>query len=60
MLKNVTYILNGNYKVQIIDNFSPTMLTDLMHAPVTSIHVERSFSTYKNILTNRIKLHQST
>jgi len=43
-------MLNRNNKVQLIDNFSPTMVTDLQHAPVTSVDVERFFSTYKNIL----------
>jgi len=45
--------LNGNNEVQLLDNFSPAMITDLQYAPVTSVDVERSFSTYKIILTNR-------
>jgi len=44
--------LNGNNEVQLIDNFSPAMITDLQNAPVTSVDVERSFSAYKNILTD--------
>ncbi|KAF0764255.1 DUF659 domain-containing protein [Aphis craccivora] len=53
ILKNVAKVLNGNNEVQLIDNFSPAMITDLQYAPVTSVDVERSFSTYKNILTDR-------
>ena len=52
-MKNVAKVLNGNNEVQLIDNFSPAMITDLQNAPVTSVDVERSFSTYKNILTDR-------
>lgn len=29
------------------------MITELHHALVTSVDVERSFNTYKNILTDR-------
>ncbi|KAF0764256.1 Dimer Tnp hAT domain-containing protein [Aphis craccivora] len=53
ILKNVAKVLNGNNEVQLIDNFSPAMITDLQYASVTSVDVERSFSTYKNILTDR-------
>lgn len=53
ILKNVAKVLNGNNEVQLLDNFWPAMITDLQYAPVTSVDVERSFSTYKNILTDR-------
>jgi hypothetical protein len=53
ILKNVAKVLNRNNKVQLIDYFSPT--TDMQNAPVTSVDVERSFSTYKNILKDRRK-----
>ncbi|XP_060837117.1 uncharacterized protein LOC132919483 [Rhopalosiphum padi] len=53
ILKNVAKMLKGNNEIQFVDNFSPTMVTDLQYAPVTSVDVERSFSTYKNILTDR-------
>lgn len=52
-LKNVAKVLNGNNEVHFKNNFSPAMITDLHHAPMTTINVERSFSTYKNILTDR-------
>jgi len=43
-----------------MDNFSPTTVTDLQLAPVTSTDVERSFSTFKNICKDRrTKRHQS-
>lgn len=45
--------MNGNNEVQLKNNFSPAMITDLQHSPMTSVNVERSFSTYKNILTDR-------
>lgn len=42
-------------KYKLIDNFSPTMVADLQHAPTTSVDVERSFGTYikkkKKVLT---------
>lgn len=46
-------ILNGNNEVQLINNFSPTTATNLKHTPMTSVYLERSFSTYINILTDR-------
>lgn len=46
--KNVAKVLNGN-EVQLLDKFSLAMITDLQHAPMTSVDAECSFSTYKNI-----------
>jgi len=45
-------MLKENNEIQLVDNILPTMVTNLKYAPVTSVDVERSFSTYKNILTN--------
>jgi len=52
-LKNVAKVLNGNNEVKLLDNFSLAMITDLQYTLVTSVEVKRSFSTYKNILTDR-------
>ena len=52
-LKNIGQVLSGNNTVQLPENYSPTMVADLQYSPVTSVDVERSFSIYKNILTNR-------
>jgi len=47
-LKNVDKVLFGNNEVQLLDNFSPAMITDLKNFLVTSVDVGRSFSTYIN------------
>lgn len=47
ILKNVAKILKRNNEIQLVDNFSTTMVTDLQYPPVTSVDVERSFRTYK-------------
>ncbi|XP_050548459.1 uncharacterized protein LOC126910114 [Daktulosphaira vitifoliae] len=53
ILKNISKVLEGNNDVQLVGNFPPTVVTDFQYAPVTSVDVERSFSTYKNILSDR-------
>lgn len=52
-MKNVSKVLNENNKVQLLDHFSHIMIIDLKHDRMTSVDVERSFSTYKNILIDR-------
>lgn len=44
-------VLNRNSEVQLMDNFSPAVITDLQHDLMTLVDV--NFSTYKNILTDR-------
>lgn len=44
---------NENNRVQLPENYSSAMVANLQYSPVTSVDVERSFSIYKNIITNR-------
>lgn len=45
--------MNGEFSNDLPLNFSPTILSSLKYAPVTSVDVERSFSIYKHILSDR-------
>lgn len=51
VLKKISNILSGNFD----DSFEldPSIITKFLYAPITSVDVERSFSNYKNILSDR-------
>lgn len=50
-LKGVKSVLNKE-RTEIDLNISPDIISSLKHAPITSVDVERSFSLYKNILSD--------
>lgn len=56
VLKNISAILNGENTTSRDGIPEDLTLNDMVHfkyAPVTSVDVERSFSSYKNILSDR-------
>lgn len=52
MLEKVGNILCGNNE-DLLENFTPRVVADMKFAPLTSVYVERSFSLYKHILSDR-------
>lgn len=50
-LLKVSKILNGDFQENV--KFDPNIINCLKYAPITSVDVERSFSNYKNILSDR-------
>jgi len=56
VLKNISAILDGEKTTSRNGIPEDLTLNDLVHfkyAPITSVDVERSFSSYKNILSDR-------
>ena len=56
ILKEISKIHQSEHfdlKSSSIKYFSPEMLSSFKYAPITSVDVERSFSAYKHIVTNR-------
>lgn len=56
VLKEISKILQGdsaNFNDLSVPNYSPDILANFKYAPITSVDVERSFSSYKYILTDR-------
>ena len=51
-LKNIASVLEGKTNIDIVD-MSPMTISCHKYAPVTSVEVERSFSMYKHILSDR-------
>ena len=51
-MKIIANILQGDKDVTMAD-ISPKDLAGFKYAPVTSVDVERSFSSYKHILSDR-------
>jgi hypothetical protein len=52
MLEKVGNILSGNNE-NLPEHFTPSVVADMKFAPLTSVDVERSFSHYKHILSDR-------
>ncbi|KAL4092191.1 hypothetical protein QTP88_026733 [Uroleucon formosanum] len=52
--KQITAILSGKGNSIMPPNLTPSMCSCVKFAPITSVDVERSFSTYKSILTEKI------
>lgn len=50
-LTKISNILQGNHEENI--QMSPSIICKFKYAPITSVDVERSFSAYKQILSNR-------
>jgi hypothetical protein len=50
-LSNVAKVLNGTFSEEF--QIMPDLLSALKYAPITSVDVERSFSMYKLILSDR-------
>jgi hypothetical protein len=53
ILKQISDVLSGKKESFLPPNFTPTMNTCMKYAPITSVDVERSFSTYKMIITKK-------
>lgn len=53
ILKQISDVLSGKKESFLPPNFTPMMSTCMKYAPITSVDVERSFSTYKMILTEK-------
>lgn len=53
IMKQITAILSGKENSIIPSNLTPSMCSCMKFAPITSVDVERSFSTYKSILTEK-------
>ncbi|KAF5287137.1 hypothetical protein FQR65_LT12323 [Abscondita terminalis] len=51
ILKNVAMVLNGEFVEDL--TMTPDIISALSNAPITSVDVERSFSAYKLILSDR-------
>lgn len=51
ILKDVSIVLNGDFVEGL--QIAPNILSALSNAPITSVDVERSFSAYKLILSDR-------
>jgi len=52
-LKQLSSILSGESEGELPSNFTSTMAVGMKYAQITSVDVERSFSKYKLILTER-------
>jgi hypothetical protein len=52
MLAKVGNILCGNYE-DLPEYFTPNIVIDIKFAPLISVDIERSFSLYKQILSDR-------
>ncbi|XP_025420736.1 uncharacterized protein LOC112690851 [Sipha flava] len=53
ILKQISDVLSGKKESFLPPNFKPKMSTCMKYAPITSVDVEQSFSTYKMILTEK-------
>lgn len=53
MLKQISDVLSGKEGSVLPPNFTPIISFCMKFAPITSVDVERSFSTYKMILTEK-------
>lgn len=51
--KQITAILSGKENSIMPPHLTPSMCSCMKFAPITSVDVERSFSTYKSILTEK-------
>lgn len=51
-LKKIGNILSGKNE-NLPEYFTPSIVSDMKFAPLTSVDVERSFSLYKHILSDR-------
>lgn len=51
VLSKINNILSGSLNEQV--NLSPEIISKFKNAPITSCDVERSFSDYKNVLSDR-------
>lgn len=52
-IKTYSEVMAGNLNVHLDINITPSYLNCFKYAPITSVDVERSFSLYKYILSNR-------
>lgn len=53
VMEKIGLVQSGNNEEQLPENLTPSLVADMKNAPLTSVDVERSFSLYKYILTDR-------
>lgn len=53
ILSKISKILNGEFLDNDDVQLDPDIISNLKYAPITSVDVERSFSTYKHLLDDR-------
>ncbi|KAF0760196.1 DUF659 domain-containing protein [Aphis craccivora] len=53
MLSGIQKVLSGDEDGHLPINYSPDMASNMKFSPITSVDVERSFSLYKHILSDR-------
>jgi len=53
VMEKIGLVQSGNNEEQLPENLTPSLVADTKNAPLTSVDVERSFSLYKYILTDR-------
>lgn len=53
ILEQIGLIISGNNEIQLPENFTISSVVNMKYAPLTSVDVERSFSLYKHILSDR-------
>lgn len=53
VMEQIGQIISGNNEIQLPENFNPCSVANMKYAPLTSVDVERSFSLYKHILSDR-------
>lgn len=53
VLEKIGLVQSGNNEEQLPENLTPSLVANMKNAPLTSVDVERSFSLYKHILTDR-------
>jgi Protein of unknown function (DUF 659) len=53
VLEKIGLVQSGNNEEKLPENLTPSLVANMKNAPLTSVDVERSFSLYKHILTDR-------
>ncbi|KAL4084712.1 hypothetical protein QTP88_027634 [Uroleucon formosanum] len=53
IIEQIGLIISGNNEIQLPENFNPCSVATMKYTPLTSVDVERSFSLYKHILSDR-------
>lgn len=53
ILLGIQNVLSGDEDGHLPTNYSPDMTSNMKFSPITSVDVERSFSLYKHILSDR-------
>jgi len=53
VMEKIGLVQSGNNEEQLPENLTPSLVANMKNTPLTSVDVERSFSLYKYILTDR-------